>query len=417
MESFIRALIMFAYLIALYFVVFWLLVLFEKKPEQNQKPLKQFPFVTILIPAYNEEKKITSTLKSILKLDYPKNKLDFIVVNDGSTDNTLQLIKDVIHENKEFKIRLINQKNHGKGAALNKGLKEAKGEFFICLDADSYVKEDSLKKLLPYFDKKDIACVLPVMKVRSPGNFLQKMQWFEYIVNMFYKELMGRLDCIHVTPGPFSIYRTSILKKVGCFDEDHNLTEDLEIALRLQSKNYKIIQALEGEVSTISPKTIKSLYDQRNRWYKGSILNAFKYGKMMFNKKYGDFGIIQMPVIIISGVIAVIIITALFYYNIWRPFGEFIKMRYIDFDFLTLIKTFTFDFHILDLDFTSISLAIIMLIISVFIFTKSHVVLKEKVNKHGILSSVIYLLSYFVLLGIIWIGILVELMIGKKQRW
>ena len=417
MESFIRALIMFAYLIALYFVVFWLLVLFEKKQKEIPKPLKKFPFVTILIPAYNEEKKINSTLKAILKLDYPKNKLEFIVVNDGSTDNTKQLAEKIIKQNQDFNIRLINQKNQGKGAALNRGLKEAKGQFFICLDADSYVQENSLKLLLPYFDKEDIACVLPVMKVRNPNNFLQKMQWFEYIINMFYKELMGRLDCVHVTPGPFSIYRTHILKKIGCFDDNHNLTEDLEIALRLQSKGYKIVQALDGEVSTISPKTIKELYSQRNRWYKGSVLNAIKYRKMMFNKKYGDFGIIQMPVIILSGIIAVIIITALFYYNIWKPFGDLIKMRYIDFDFLTLITNFTINFHILDLDFTSIILAIIMLAISVFIFVTSHRILKEKVNKHGIFSLFVYLLTYFVLLGIIWVGILFEMAVGKKQKW
>jgi len=417
METFIRILIWFAYLVALYFVVFWLLVLFEGKPEEKQKKLKKFPLVTVVIPAYNEEKRIKRTLTSIIKLEYPKNKLEFIIVNDGSTDKTKEITEKIIKENRKFNIKLINQENRGKGAALNTALKQAKGEFFICLDADSFVKKDALKKILPYFDKKNIACILPVLKVEKPKNFLQRMQWFEYIINMFYKGLMSRLNCIHVAPGPFSIYKTKIIRKVGYFDENFNLTEDLEMALRLQSKNYRIIQLLEGEVSTIAPKTIKQLYKQRNRWYKGSIYNALKYRKMMLNKNYGDFGLIQMPLIIISGLLAVIIMSALFYYNLWIPMKSIDNLRYIGFDFLTLIKNFTLDFHILDLNFASIISAIIMLILSIYIFAKSHAHTREKVTKYGFLSITIYLLAYFVLLGIMWVGILSEMLIGKKQRW
>lgn len=417
METFIRILIWFAYLVALYFVVFWLLVLFEGKTKEKPKKLKKFPLVTVVIPAYNEEKRIKKTLSSILRLDYPRKKLEFVVINDGSTDKTKGIVERIIKENKKFNIRLINQKNKGKGAALNKGLRQAKGEFFICLDADSFVKKDALKKILPYFKEKDVACVLPVLKVKKPKNFLQKMQWFEYIINMFYKELMSRLNCVHVAPGPFSVYRTEILKRVGYFDENFNLTEDLEMALRLQSKHYKIIQLLEGEVSTIAPKTLKQLYKQRNRWYKGSIYNALRYRKMMLNKNYGDFGLIQMPLIIISGILAIIIISALFYYNVWIPMKGINNLRYIGFDLLTLIKNFTIDFHILDLNFTSILVAIIMLIISIYIFAKSHVHTKEKISRYGILSLGIYLLTYFVLLGVIWVGILTEMLIGRKQRW
>lgn len=417
METFIRILVWFAYLVALYFVVFWLLVLFEGKTKGKPNKLKKVPLVTIVIPAYNEEKRIKPTLTSILKLSYPKEKLEFIVVNDGSKDKTREIVEKIIRENKKFNIKLINQENKGKGAALNSALRVAKGEFFICLDADSFVKRDALRKILPYFDKKDVACVLPLLKVEKPKNFLQKMQWFEYIINMFYKELMSRLNCVHVAPGPFSIYRTKVIKKVGYFDESFNLTEDLEMTLRLQSRHYRIIQLLEGEVSTIAPKTIRQLYKQRNRWYKGSIYNALKYRKMMLNKNYGDFGMIQMPLIIISGLLSVIIISALFYYNMWTPMKNINNLRYVGFDFLTLIKNFTIDFHILDLNFASIISAIIMLIISVYIFVKSHSSTRERVRKYGILSICIYLLAYFVLLGIMWVGILTDMLIGKKQRW
>jgi len=417
METFVRIMVWFVYLVALYFVVFWLIVLFEGKTRETPKKLKRLPFVTIAIPAYNEEDRIEKTLKSALKIDYPLDKIEFIVVNDGSKDKTKEKTEKIIRSNKKFNIQLINQKNMGKGVALNTALKKAKGGFFICLDADSFVNPNALKKILPYFNSNDIACVLPVLKVEKPKNLIQRMQWFEYIINMFYKELMSRLDCIHVAPGPFSVYRADIIKKVGYFDENFNLTEDLEMALRLQSKHYKIIQLLEGEVSTIAPKTIKELYKQRNRWYKGSIYNAFKYRRMMLNKNYGDFGIIQMPLIIVSGLLAVIIIGALFYYNMWIPIKHLNNLRYVNFDIMTLIKNFVIDFNILDLNFTSIFVAIVMLLISIYILVKSAAKTKEKVNKYGIFSISIYLLGYFMLLGVMWIGIITDMIIGKKQRW
>ncbi len=213
-----------AYLISLYFVVFWLLVLLDSDKKSKAKGLNYYPKVTIAVPAYNEEKNITPTLESVIRLDYPKEKMDIIVINDGSTDQTKQVIEDFISKC-DHEIRLINKKNEGKGAALNAALKLGKGEFFICLDADSFASRNAIKKILPHFTSKDIAVVLPIIKVSRPKNIWQKMQWLEYTVNMFYKKLMGRLNCIHVSPGPFSVYRKDILEKIGGFDAG-NLTED-----------------------------------------------------------------------------------------------------------------------------------------------------------------------------------------------
>src|SRR3989338_2603352 len=321
MVEVLKAILWTAYFISLYFAVFWLLVLLENRPRRKAKKLERLPFVSIVIPAYNEEKKLRPTVESVLKLDYPKEKYEVIVINDGSRDNTEKTSREIIKEYKDFNIRLFSQKNKGKGAALNNGLRRSKGEYFICLDADSYVSKDALRKILPHFTDK-VAAVLPLLKVSRPKTLLQKMQWLEYLVNMFYKELMSKLDCVHVAPGPFSVYKKSILQKVGGFDEN-NLTEDLEISLRLQKHNYRIVQLLNTDVYTIAPSNFKELYKQRNRWYKGSVLNAITYRKMMFNRNYGDFGIIQMPTIIISGMIAMVILISLAYYML-RPQIEYI---------------------------------------------------------------------------------------------
>ena len=413
---FIKILLWSTYLISLYFAIFWFLVLMDKEKKPKTIRLKKYPAVSIVVPAYNEEKNILTTLKSLASLDYPKNKLEIIVVNDGSRDKTGEAIKKFISEHKSFAIKLINKKNEGKGAALNDGLRIAKGEFFVCLDADSIVTRDSLKKILPHFTNKNIAVVLPLLKVAKPKNLWQKMQWLEYIVNMFYKKLMSNLDCVHVSPGPFSVYRKDIFDKVGGFDEE-NLTEDLEITLRIQSKNYRIIQLLDAEVFTLAPKTFKELYKQRNRWYKGAVINALRYRYMVFNRKYGDFGLIQMPTIIISGIMAIILFTSFIYYGL-KPYVKILYHSFfIDFDIYTLIKTFQTDFNLLDLNYTAISVAMAMLGISILILYKSHSETKENIKKHGIFSLVSYLFFYFLFIGFVWVGILFDLAFRKKQKW
>ena len=405
-----------AYLISLYFAIFWFLVLIDKETKIKTKRLAGYPIVSIVVPAYNEENNIVATLTSLTQLEYPKNKLEIIVINDGSTDNTRKAVNDFISKGRLNYIRLINKKNDGKGSALNKGLALSKGDFFICLDADSIVTKDALQKILPHFTRDNIAAVLPLLKVSKPKNLWQRMQWLEYIVNMFYKSLMSRLNCVHVAPGPFSVYRKDVLQKIGGFDE-HNLTEDLEISLRLQSKNYRIVQLLEAEVFTIAPKTFKELYKQRKRWYKGSVINAFKYKHMMFNKKYGDFGFIQMPTIIISGLVAVVLVSSSVYYGL-KPYVKGVyNSIFIDFDFYTLIKTFKYDFSFLDINYTTIVVAIVTLVISIFVLKKSHTQTKERVNKYGLFSLVSYLFFYFLIIGFIWIGIMLDFIFRKKQKW
>ena len=417
MNIIITSILWVTYFISLFFAVFWLLVLIEKREHKEPKKLEIFPMVSITIPVYNEEKTLAKTLESVLGLDYPKDKIECIIVNDGSVDRTGEIAKELVAKHKEHNIILISQENKGKGAAMNAAMKSSNGEFFVCLDGDSFVEPDALKKMLPYFDADDIAAVLPSLKVKNPSNILQKMQWYEYIINMFYKELMARLNSVHVAPGPFSVYRKSILEGVGGFDENHNLTEDLEMALRLQSKNYRLIQLLNTTIYTVAPDNLKALYKQRNRWYKGSILNALHYKRMIFNKEYGDFGLIQMPTILISGVIALVLILSTIYYSISPYFRHYANLRLINFDIITIIRNMTFNFNILDLNYTVLFVGIVMICITLYVIKRSHICVNEKVIKFGFFTFIFYIFMYFFILSTMWIGIAFDLIIGKKQKW
>ena len=236
------------------------------KIEKDKKIKKKHntPFFSTIVPAYNEEKSIVGTLTSLVNLDYPNDKKEIVVVNDGSTDGTQELVEKFIRDYPTKNITLLNQKNQGKAKAMNNGLNVIKGEFFACLDADSFVHSNALQEMLPYFEDQKIAAVCPLLKVKKPENVLQKVQWTEYIINMFYKLLNSRLNCIHVTPGPFSVYKTETIKKLGGYDEN-TITEDLEIALRLQKHNYKIKMAYDSIVYTSVPQNFKQIWNQRYR--------------------------------------------------------------------------------------------------------------------------------------------------------
>ena len=272
--------------------------------------------------------------------------------------------------------------------------------------------------MLPIFEQdQNIAAVCPLLKVKKPQNVLQKVQWYEYVVNMFYKFLNAKLDCIHVTPGPFSVYKTKVIKDLGGYDET-TITEDLEIAIRLQKHQYKIVQTFDTVVETMVPTTWKKLFRQRIRWYKGSVDNSIKYKQLIFNKKYGDFGIIRMPTIILSGIIAIILVGTFFQALIAKMMVTFSYLRDINFDLLTLIKHFSLEVNILNWPFSRLFAAATLMGISFFIMIYSYRLLKEKITNHGrtFVSLVTYLFIYGFFITAVWLYI-GFMFIGKKKNF
>lgn len=407
------------YFFLLFFSIFWLLVLFSSE-EKTKKKISRFPTFITIVPAYNEEESIISTLNSLVQLDYPQEKMEIIVVNDGSKDMTKELVEEFIKKNQtQIKISLINQENQGKGKAMNVGLEKTSSEFFACLDADSFVAPNALKEMLSYFeDDLKVAAVCPLLKVKKPSSILQKVQWYEYVINMFYKKLNAKLDCIHVTPGPFSIYRTKVIKDLGGYDEN-NITEDLEIAIRLQKYHYKIIQTFDAIVETVAPNNWKSLFWQRIRWYKGSVDNTISYKKMIFNKEYGDFGYMRMPTILFSGVVAIVLSITLLHELITSTYHGLSSLQAVNFDIITLIRNINLNFNFLSLPISKYFIATTLVLISLFVMVYSYKVVKEKITNHGktFASLVTYLCLYGLFLTVVWVYIGFMMVTKKKSGW
>jgi cellulose synthase/poly-beta-1,6-N-acetylglucosamine synthase-like glycosyltransferase len=282
--------------ISLFFEVVILTSFFEgqgKMREEEESEPTVFPSVTIAVPVWNEESTLAGTLDSLLALDYPKDKLHIVVVDDGSTDNTLVIANTYAgHE----QIEIITKENGGKHTAVNLALERSQSELFGCLDADSFVDPAAMRTIVKYFEVPENMAVTPCMKVMAPVTWLQKLQAVEYTTGIFLKRVFGNLNSIQVTPGPFSIFRKRVFDELGPYKKAHN-TEDFEIALRMHLHHFKIVNSHKAFVYTKTPATLKVLLKQRIRWTQGSIQNLLDYRGMFFKEEFGNFGLFILPMI------------------------------------------------------------------------------------------------------------------------
>jgi biofilm PGA synthesis N-glycosyltransferase PgaC len=300
--------------LSVYVQVFFLVTFLERRKHlilrKGDISLAQYPAVTIAIPCWNEENTIDKTITSLLALDYPADKLIIMAIDDGSTDNTwnvLQKYQD--HPN----IHVYRQENGGKHTAMNFALARTTTPFAGCLDADSAVDPQALKRIMTYFDDPETMAVAPSIIVEQSRNPIQIAQRVEYDMAVYVKKMLAFMGAIHVTPGPFSIFRKKVFDDLGYYRKAHG-TEDQEIALRMQSHGYKIEHCPDAYVYTVSPNTVKKLYKQRLRWIYGFLNNLMDYKKMLFNKKYGNVALFTLP----SGLISIITASFGFGYGVYR---------------------------------------------------------------------------------------------------
>ncbi len=404
------------YVFLIYCAVFLLLTLLLEGDKIEKKRWKELPSVSVIIPAYNEEKTIAKTIESVLKLDYPKDKLKVIVVNDGSTDRTLEIAKKY----EEAGVLVLSQENKGKAAALNHGLKHVDTEFVACLDADSFVRKDTLKKMIVYFTNDMVSAVCPLMKVNNPKNLLQKLQWLEYILYAFLKKIYAAMNSVHVTPGPFSIYRTSVVKKLGGFDES-SIVEDQEIAWRMQRHHYIIRQSMEGEVLTNAPATLRQLYKQRRRWYVGSLQTIWKYRDMIFNRKYGDFGMFQTPTLLIgAAILPFVTVSITLRFLIYPVLKSTLRWYQVGFNIFPSLHSLWNRTEMMSVlfayDYGKIFIILLLLIINMYWMYKAYKETGEKLEIYFIPALVLFFFAYYILLSFIWVFSILS-MVKKKGRW
>lgn len=413
MDSFFGLVFYALVFLSVYAQVFFLITFFENRKSiiirSGKEELANYPRVTIAVPAWNEGRTIEKTVRSLLALNYPKDKLKIFLIDDGSSDNTYAVMQEFAGEPN---IEIYTKPNGGKHTALNLALEKSDAPFFSCLDADAFAEEESLIRIMSFFEKVPSAmAVAPSIIVNEPKNILQKAQGAEYEMAVYVKKMLGFLGAIHVTPGPLTVFRKEVFNNLGPYRHAHN-TEDMEIAYRMQVNGYKIEQCNDAFVYTNTPNTVKKLYKQRLRWIYGFINNTLDYRSAVFRKKYGNFAMFTVPVGALS------IITASFLFI--KFLINFIKFLIKKFEYYS-ISGINFSTKISSFDpFFINTRTLLFLTIFLYMLVFTSMILGRKMANKKIpfsVNMVYFFLIYsviapFWLLKAIW-----NTIVAKKPAW
>lgn len=399
--------------LALYVQIFYLVTFIENKGKivtrRGKTFLENYPAVTIIVPCWNEQNTIQKTVQSLLDLNYPKDKLNLFLVDDGSTDNTWNVIKTF---EKYPNVTTLKKENGGKHTALNLGLENLKTDYIGCLDADSVADSESLVRIMSYFEADPtVMAVAPSIMVHNSKTIIQHAQKAEYYMAVYVKKMLAFMDGIHVAPGPLTIFRKKVFDDLGPYRHAHN-TEDMEIAYRMQKNGYKIDQCNDAYVYTNTPPTIKKLYKQRLRWIYGFINNTIDYKDLLFKKKYGNFALFTVP----AGVVSIFAASYLFF-RVLYTLGNFlyqklVQFQVVGFEFGTRIPTFD-PFFINTQAFFFITIFLYAAVIFSMILGQK--MLKEK---WGLSINMIYFFFIFSVIAPFWLMKAVyDTARSKKPAW
>ncbi len=377
----------------------------------DPKPKKKYS-ITAIIPAYNEEESIQKTVMSVYNQNYPKELVEIIVVNDGSTDNTRKICEIM---EKEGIIKLINKKNTGKASSVNAAISKAKGELIFLLDADSFAAKNCFNHLIGYFNNPKVAASLSSIKSSRNESFFEKMQWIEYSMSTIFRKVQSLFNAMYVAPGPGSMYRKIVLKKIGGFNEE-TLTEDMEMALKLHNNDYKIEYCLNSIIWTKTPSFLLGVLKQRKRWCAGYIEDSINYKNFLLNPKKG-----ALSALLSFNMFSILSILFLLSYSAFNfvidLFKELDFLRMIDFNInFENMKLFQLYYTI---NFDSVFFAIIAIFSSVLIYIslKSS---NEKVKKKSFIPLCAgYAFIYSALSSAFWAaGIFHKIFLRKKgEKW
>lgn len=257
----------------------------KKHLKRNKKP-SNYPSISVIIPAYNEEKSIISCVSSVLSSTYPQKKLQVIVVNDGSADATEQLVKDFISAQKARNVMIVSQPNSGKAHALNNGIRNyAEGELIMCLDADSCLAKDALRHAVVHFEDKKVMAVASNVKIAGAKGILNFIQRFEYVICYQMKKAQMVFNVEYIIGGIGSMFRRSILEEINFYDSN-TVTEDIDVTMKILRNGNKNVRAVYGSdviAYTQAALTISDLIRQRYRWKWGRYQTFWKNRTMFFS--------------------------------------------------------------------------------------------------------------------------------------
>ncbi len=263
----------------------------REEEDQAPPPATEAFAVSVIIPAYNEESVIATTVTQILASTY--RNLHVIVVDDGSKDRTSAVMQEEFAN--DARVQTIRIANGGKAHALNIGLSNATGDVIVALDADTQFDHDTIARLVRWFTDETIGAVAGNAKVGNRINMITRWQALEYIVAQnLERRALAALGTLTVVPGAVGAWRKSALVELGGFPAD-TLAEDQDLTIAIQKAGFSVKFDSSAIAWTEAPTTVRALAKQRFRWAFGTLQCLWKYRDITFNARYGALGSIALP--------------------------------------------------------------------------------------------------------------------------
>jgi cellulose synthase/poly-beta-1,6-N-acetylglucosamine synthase-like glycosyltransferase len=250
------------------------------------------PPVSIVVPAFNEAVGIVRTVRSLVDSDYPE--LEIVVVDDGSTDGTGDLVEELALPG----VRLLRQPNAGKPAALNTGIAETSHDVVVMVDADTVFEPDTLRKLVQPLRGTDVGAVSGNTKVGNRGRLLGRWQHIEYVMGFnLDRRLFDVLQCMPTVPGAVGAFRRQALVDVGGVS-GATLAEDTDLTLAIGRAGWRVVYAEEARAWTEAPASLRELWRQRYRWCYGTLQSVWKHRAAMWRPGEGRIGRRGLPYLV-----------------------------------------------------------------------------------------------------------------------
>lgn len=269
------------------------LSVYSKHKELKEKEPLKYPRLTVLVPAYNEEKVIARTIESLLEEEYPNKEI--VVIDDGSTDSTLDVANRYCK-----KAKVLHKENGGKASAINYGLAFANGEIIVVVDADTIVGRGALKGMARGFRNENVAAVAGDIKVRNRTNWLTWCQALEYVVSIqVVRRAFDFFGAVTVVPGALGAFRRHVFEQSGNYDKD-TIVEDFDQTIKALKSGQIVKATTEALAYTEAPNTLRDFYKQRIRWYRGNIQTFLKHSDALTNPRYGVLYKLSFPFMLIS---------------------------------------------------------------------------------------------------------------------
>jgi biofilm PGA synthesis N-glycosyltransferase PgaC len=365
--------------------------------------------ISIVMPCYNESETIGEAIESLLKINYPKDMLEIIIVDDKSTDNSVEVIKK--YQERYKNVRLIVHKKNTGGAAgpTNTGIRNAKYNYIAIVDADSMPEKDSLRKMIGFLQEdKKVGVVTCAILVRKPWNLWRRIQAYEYFIIAFTRKLLEFVDSIWVTPGPLALYRKKALVDAGLFDTK-NMTQDIEMTWNLLSKKYKVKMCLDTRVYSVAPIKFKDWWKQRVRWNIGGIQTLIKYKGFTFKK--GTLGMIVIPIFSISMFLGIFGLALLAYLISRRILLTYLATKHSLYASTAILATSSFSLTPSILNFFGVVAFILGLWFTLYGLGIMNA--KELLGKENIFNISIYLIVYLAIYPFTFVAAVYQMLRGK----